>query len=81
MMGWTSDAAEVIAHVHEGLAEGATLAERKRAVDQAFPFGERRRWPYRAWLNARRRYLVRYGYTKPGQRLTPLEQAIAEARP
>lgn len=25
-------------------------AERRRALRRAYPFGERRHWPYRAWL-------------------------------
>lgn len=62
MSGWSAMARAAIARAHQTIPEGATLAERKAAIDAAYPFGERGYWPYKAWLKARRSYLVRYGY-------------------
>ncbi len=78
---WSDHARKVIALVHAGLPEAATLAERKAAVDAAYPFGSRGYWPYKAWLKARRAYLVPYGY-KPRTPIpkTP-QQELFEALP
>ncbi len=70
---WSDRACEVIAQVHAGLPESATLAERKAAIDAAYPFGMRAYSPYKTWLSARRQYLIRYGY-KP--RNTPPESPL-----
>ena len=59
---WADEARRVIGRVHAGLAEDATLAERRKAIDAAYPFGSRDNAPYKTWLRARRAYLVRYGY-------------------
>lgn len=50
----------VIALVHARLPEDMPFKERKKAIDDAYPFGEREYWPYRAWCKARRKYLNRY---------------------
>lgn len=46
---WREQAAPIIARV---LAETAGQEERdiQRALTAAYPFGERRMWPYKAWL-------------------------------
>lgn len=72
-MSWSDEAASVIREVHAALPKDATLAERKRAVDAAYPFGSREQWPYKAWLKARKAYLVQHGY---GPAL-PLEEQLA----
>jgi hypothetical protein len=62
MRQWSLLAKQTIQQVHAALPAGATLAERTRAVDAAYPFGERSHSPYKTWLRARRNYLEVYGY-------------------
>ena len=33
----------------------------KKAIDNAYPFGERKYFPYKAWLKARKDTLIRLG--------------------
>lgn len=75
---WGQRADEVIYLVHRSLPEEATLAQRKKAIDEAYPFGERRFFPYKVWLKKRRAYLVRFGY-RPRTKASaegPLEQLM-----
>lgn len=73
MSAWSETARTVISRVHRSLPDETPLAERVKAVDAAYPFGERSYWPYKAWLKVRRAYLARYGYRPRGQRPdTPL---------
>jgi hypothetical protein len=60
--GGMSHWADTAYEVHQGLPAAATLEERTKAVDDAYPFGERAYSPYKTWLKARREYLCRYGY-------------------
>lgn len=61
-MSWTDCAREVMSKVRaEGLAAGKTPAEISKAIDDAYPFGERRYWPYKAWLKARKEFLAHHG--------------------
>lgn len=59
-MNWSQKSREVIARVHARLPENATLKQRKAALRDAYPFGERNYWPYRAWRKARREYLAKF---------------------
>ena len=81
-MNWVSEAAKVINQVHKSLPADATLAERKKAVDAAYPFGCRAMWPYKAWLKVRRQYLGKYGYRRQTKRLaeTPMERLIRKSK-
>lgn len=53
---WRAYAAPIIAEVLEDHRESdeATL---RAALRDAYPFGERRRWPYKVWLSEIRRQL------------------------
>lgn len=76
---WRSAAREVIRVADAALPPDATLAERRRALRDVYPFGVRKWWPYKAWLLERRLYLatcVRSMDDVPPHRLTPLEQYI-----
>lgn len=75
---WADQAAATIAEVHKSLPETASLAERMKAVDEAYPFGERKYSPYKTWLRARRNYLARYGYQPKSKALveSPLERLM-----
>jgi len=62
-MGTWKDAAEAaIGRVHASLPADVPLADRIKAVDDAYPFGERRYSPYKTWLAVRRDYLVKFGH-------------------
>jgi hypothetical protein len=55
---WRARAEAVIAReIAAGRALDLTDAQIRRRVDDAYPFGERRYWPYKAWLQARHRML------------------------
>lgn len=62
MTRWSEEARSTIQRVDAELEESASLADRVKAVDAAYPFGERAYWPYKAWLAARKKYLSRYGW-------------------
>jgi hypothetical protein len=62
---WHDRAWQAIEKMHAALPPDATLAERKKALTAAYPFGERRHFPFKAWCKARRQYLARYEPPKP----------------
>lgn len=78
-MTWTDQAAAVIRRVLADTKDQPPK-ERIKAVDAAYPFGERAYWPYKAWLKARRELLVGAGLIQrpkvkgwdPTQKPTPL---------
>lgn len=51
---------EVIQRVHATLPADIQFADRKKAIDEHYPFGERKFFPYKCWLRARRIYLNKY---------------------
>lgn len=81
MSHWANTAKRIIQEVHQSLPEDATLNERMKAVDAAYPFTERRYHPYKVWLKARREYLCRYGYQPKGKPLveSPMERMMRRA--
>lgn len=60
-MDWSRLARETVERVAATIPDGATMKDRKAAIDAAYPFGERAYWPYKAWLKARRTYLSKFG--------------------
>ena len=79
---WSDTARKVIREVHATLPATATLDERMKAVDEAYPFGERAYSPYKTWLKARRDYLCRYGYQPKNKQLleSPMERMMRLSR-
>lgn len=79
---WRGQAQAVIDRVHAGLPHDATLAERKNAVDAAYPFGQRAYFPYKMWIKVRRGYLAKFGYTPHSKKLveTPLERLMRRGK-
>lgn len=51
--------------IHRALPPDATLKQRKEALKNGYPFGERKYFPYKAWCKARRAYLAKYEPAKP----------------
>lgn len=79
-MNWHDKAMLAIRQVHETLPDDISLAERRKAIDAAYPFGPREYHPYKQWLKARRAYLTRYGH-KPRNTLpeSPMERMMRRA--
>ena len=69
---WRDIAEAVIAGVDDRLPALASLDERRAALRAAYPFGERRGWPYKVWLRCQRAYLA----TCDQQPLTPREHPL-----
>lgn len=79
-MDWSQHARETIQKVHASLPENATLDERKKALFDAYPFGDRAMWPYKAWNKAKREYLAKFDQSIPKPKhLSPLERQMARA--
>lgn len=57
---WRETAWQAIDKMHKALPVPCSLEERKKALDEAYPFVTREHYPYKAWLSARREYLDRY---------------------
>lgn len=55
-MSWSDQAAPIIADVISQI-DRSDLTEVRRALRHAYPFGERARAPYKAWLREIRRQL------------------------
>lgn len=58
--GWAEEARAAIARAHLSMPEGVTPKERKRALRDAYPFGARSGWAYKAWLREQKKYLARF---------------------
>lgn len=72
MTEWSARARDAIANAHKTVPEGASLKERMKIIDAAYPFWGRENWPYKAWLKARSKYLRPYGYRPKPMPLAPL---------
>lgn len=59
-MSWYEQARAVIQRVHADLPDDLPFKERKRAIQEAYPFGPRQYHPYKMWCKAQREYLARY---------------------
>jgi hypothetical protein len=60
-MTWGEQAFKAIHDALSALPDTATPLEKKRAIDAAYPFGERAFWPYKAWLKHRALTFKRLG--------------------
>jgi hypothetical protein len=81
-MTWGQRANAIIWDSHNRIPKDATYKERKKAIQDAYPWGTRSGWPYKAWLREQRIYLARYADKKEMAAklpLTPLERMIAKA--
>jgi len=62
---WAERSWAVIGEIHASLPPDATLKQRKDALKEGYPFGEKSMFPYKAWCKAKRQYLARYQPPKP----------------
>lgn len=62
-MRWSEISRAVVAEV---IAEykGDDVRELRRRLREAYPFGRREHWPYKAWLNAVRDGMARWSAAK-----------------
>lgn len=74
---WKAKARDVILAVMRGaLADGVDRKEMLRRVDESYPFGPRKYYPYKAWLDVRRALL----YEGMGQPVPSRARVTSEAR-
>lgn len=78
-MSWYESAKAHIAKVISDLPDNDSFEEKKKAISAAYPWGERRMWPYKMWLKAQKEEL--FGTTKtiqgiPENYLSPLERLM-----
>jgi hypothetical protein len=75
---WRRQAALAIVEAHAALPDDCTLAERKKAIDAAYPFGQRKYHPYKMWLLERRLYLIHHGERPASKAIqeSPLERMM-----
>jgi len=75
---WRQEASAVIYAATKNLPDDLSLKDRMRIVDDAYPFGVRKYYPYKAWLKARKSYLSIHGYRPASKSLieTPLERMM-----
>jgi hypothetical protein len=64
-MDYPARARAKIAEIHAALPADATYSMRVSALKRGYPFGERRFWPYQAWLQERAKYLRQYDPEAP----------------
>lgn len=57
-----------VEHLQAGVSDKAQIA---RAIDAAYPFGERAHYPYKAWLSARKAFFARHGLPLTTRRRRP----------
>lgn len=80
---WYETACKIITELDKSLPSDLSLKERRKAVREAYPWGERTMWPYKAWCKAQREYLARFVTPEEklrGVALTPLERLIAKSQ-
>lgn len=75
---WPSLARAAIQAVHASLPPETCLKARMAAIDAAYPFGERRHYPYKIWCRERRRYLIPFGYVPQNAEPAPLLRKMQE---
>lgn len=81
-MEWSKEARRIIAERHKTLPPDATIADRKKAIRDAFPDSWRgASWPYKAWLKARKEYLERYDYKQSEPLFAGWERDTETGRP
>jgi hypothetical protein len=76
---WGDLADEILGPLFGAMAPGTSESEIRRQVREAYPFGERKYWPYKAWIARVRawRHAWRLGYRQPiRRRVQPVRTRI-----
>jgi hypothetical protein len=76
---WKERSRDVILAVMRGvLADGVSRDEMLRRVDESYPFGQRKYYPYKAWLEVRRALL--YESADPFSPIPTKKRSPSEAK-
>ncbi|MFC4158244.1 hypothetical protein [Chitinimonas lacunae] len=80
-MSRAQDAWEIMTQTRNRLIAAGTTDphEIARAIDAAYPFGERCYWPYKAWLSARRKFFTIHGLPLRAQKRQPTGDLVDTA--
>lgn len=82
-MSWSQIARDTITKVSQTIPDGTPAKERRRIISEAYPFGERKHWPYKAWLKAVSDHMAwhetRSWVERLGRHKSPLERMMAKA--
>jgi hypothetical protein len=66
---WADIAGDVMARIYlDGMDHGRSRAQIALDIDAAYPFGERKHWPYKAWLSVRREFFACHYLPRAGAR-------------
>ena len=79
MTSWYDSARDRIRTLDATLPADMSFEDRKKAVQEAYPWGQRKMWPYKQWLKAQREYLGRFMKSDaviPEKHLSPLERMM-----
>lgn len=82
MSSWYDSARDLIRLLDRTLDPDLPFEERRKAVSEAYPWGERRMLPYKMWLKAQKEYLTRYQKSDasvPENHLSPMERMMKRA--
>ncbi|AWB35525.1 hypothetical protein DBV39_19230 [Orrella marina] len=62
-MSWKTISISVMRQVYQNCKQiGETDIEKiKSKIDSSYPFGQRKHWPYKAWLLARKEFFAEIG--------------------
>lgn len=81
-MSWYEKARHVIEREHAKMPEDISKADRKKWIQDAYPFGPREYFPYKMWCKAQRQYFERFGIVErkkpPQQPKKPPQQPMNE---
>jgi hypothetical protein len=78
-MTWADKSRHAIEAALRTLPGDANEDDRRKAIDAAYPFGERSLFPYKAWLRVRREYLRPKNGGVPRGYMSPLDRAKLRA--
>lgn len=81
-MSWYNSSVAHIKAVDAALPADISVEDRRKAISAAYPFGERRYFPYKMWLKAQREYMgqfVKSDAQVPVKHLSPLERMMKRA--
>jgi hypothetical protein len=74
-MNWAGKAISVMADtLLKCRADGKSPAETAKAIDAAYPFGERAHHPYKVWLRERKLFFAQHGLPRNGDKKTEKER-------
>lgn len=80
---WYEKAKEYIKDADAKIPSDASVKDRKKAISEAYPWGQRQYHPYKMWLKAQKEYMSRFVKSDsaiPEGHLSPLERMMRKSR-